>query len=204
MFGFDKNELRLLKKLNSPRKIQDYLETIPINFEKAGETCMSPRRVLKEKKAHCIEGALFAAAAFWVQGERPLLLDLKTIDADEDHVVAPFRRYGHWGAIGKTNHAVLRYRDPVYKTIRELALSFFHEYYMDDGKKTLRSFSTPLDLSKKQFRGWTTAEDELWHISDALDALPHTSLLTRAQIATLRRADPVELKAGDIVQWGTK
>lgn len=201
MFGFNRDELRILKKLNSPVKIQNFLESIPINFEKQGETCMSPRRVLRERRAHCIEGAMLAAAALWVNGNRPLLLDLKTVDADECHVVAPFKTHGRWGAIGKTNHSVLRYRDPVYRTVRELVVSFFHEYFLDDGRKSLRSYSKPLDLSQSKLRGWTISEDDLWHIADMLDDIPHYNILNRSMIATLRSADPIEIKASELTQW---
>ncbi|MDP3731184.1 MAG: hypothetical protein Q8R34_01670, partial [bacterium] len=120
-----KEEIKLFKKLNSPRKLQDFINAIPANFEKRGETLMSPRRVLRENKAHCLEGAFLVAAVLWFHGEKPLLLDLKTTDCDFDHVVALFRKGGCWGAISKTNHAVLRYREPVYASPRELAMSYF-------------------------------------------------------------------------------
>lgn len=199
--GFNDGEIKLFRKLNTPKKIQDFLEAIPANFEKNGETCVSPRRVLRERKAHCFEGALFAAAALWFHGELPLLLDLKSTTRDQDHVVALFRRHGHWGAISKTNHAVLRYREPIYRTIRELALSYFHEYFLDDGRKTLRSYSKPFDLRRFGKRGWTTTEEELWYIADALDATPHEAILSRTMIAGLRPADPIEIKIGEITQW---
>src|SRR3989338_7482265 len=136
-------ERRIFVRLNSARKIQDYLDTLSINFEIKKETYMSPRRVIREKTAHCFEGALFACAALAYHGKKPLLLALVTIDRDEDHVVALFKENGLWGAISKTNHPILRYRDPVYKSIRELAMSYFHEYIMDDGTKSLRIYSKP-------------------------------------------------------------
>src|SRR3989338_1352163 len=132
MFGLSKEELSILRKLNTPRKIQDFLNKVPINFEEEGETCHSPRTLLKKNKAHCVEGAMFAALALKLQGHKPLILDLATTKEDYDHVVAIFRENGCWGAISKTNHAVLRYREPVYRTIRELVMSYFHEYFMDD------------------------------------------------------------------------
>src|SRR3989344_6349937 len=116
----DIKEFKIFKKLNSPSKIQDFLNEIPINFEKKGETCKSPLVVLKSNNAHCIEGAMLASAALWYHGEKPLLLDLKTSNDDEDHVVALFKANNRWGAISKTNHAVLRYRDPIYLSVREL------------------------------------------------------------------------------------
>ncbi|MDO8583981.1 MAG: hypothetical protein Q7R83_02260 [bacterium] len=195
------DEKRLLRSLNSPRKIQGYLDSIPINHEPKGDTCSSPRRVMREKRAHCIEGAMFAALAFRLHGQLPLVLDLTSSPRDYDHVIALFRQHGCWGAISKTNHACLRYREPVYKTIRELVLSFFHEYYNDVGEKTLRSFSQPVNLSRFDRLGWATREEENWEIAEYLADVRHVPLLTRAQIATLRKADATELKAGKIVEW---
>src|SRR6185369_14947632 len=129
------------------------------------ETHRSVRQVLKKKKAHCIEGALVAAAALWVHGEEPLLLDLfaeKDPYDDDAHVVALYKRNGYWGAISKTNHATIRFRDPVYKTLRELALSYFHEWFMNaNGVKTLKSYSRPLKL-KRLGTEWLTSEEDLW------------------------------------------
>src|ERR1041385_6102244 len=121
-------EFSVLKALNSPKKVQDFLDTIPINKEETGETCTSPLVTLRRNRAHCMEGALLAALALWIHGEPPLILDLKSSRNDVDHLVALFRVGRHWGGITKTNHAVLRYREPVYRDIRELAMSFFHEY----------------------------------------------------------------------------
>lgn len=145
---------------------------------------------------------MLAAAALRMAGERPLLMDLTTTDDDQDHVVALFRRHGCWGAVSKTNHAVLRYREPVYRTLRELAMSYFHEYFLQaNGKKTLRSFAGPVDLSRFDRRGWMTSEEEVWYVPEHLCEVPHTPMLTRAQIASLRPADGVERCAGDIVEW---
>jgi hypothetical protein len=152
---FSVGELKIFKKLTSPQKIQDFLNSFPMNFEKEGEeTCMSPRRVLRDKKAHCMEGAMFAACALRRIGFKPLVLDIESTAKDFDHVVAPFQLDGCWGAISKTNHGVLRYREPVYKTIRELSMSYFHEYFLADGKKTMRSYSVTLDLSRFDKIGW--------------------------------------------------
>lgn len=199
-FNLNKQELKLFRKLNTPRKIQDFLETIPINFDFKKDTCVSPRVLLRKNKAHCIEGAFFAAAILWFHGHKPLLLDLQATDDDYDHVVALFRRNGLWGAISKTNHAVLRYREPVYRTIRELALSYFHEYFNDRGKKNLRNYSRPFNLTRFG-TDWITAEKNLWHIAETLDDSPHHPILTRSALAGLRRADKIEIKAGKIVQW---
>ena len=201
MFPWTPSELRLLRHLNTPHKIQDFLETIPINPETPDSSCLSPRLVLRERRAQCIEGAMLAAAALRLHGQKPLILDLVATKNDVDHVVAVFRQHGCWGAISKTNHAVLRYREPIYRTIRELALSFFHEYFNDKGQKNLRSYSRPVDLSRFDQQGWMTAEDNIWYIPEYLLDLPHTPLLTRAQLATLRLADQIERNAGKLTQY---
>ncbi len=201
MFGLTKSELKILKKLNTPIKIQDFLDKMPMNWEKRGETYFSPRRALKIRKMHCLEGALAAAAALWLRGEKPLLLDLKT-KGDIDHVVALYRRNGYWGAISKTNHSALRFRDPVYKNLRELALSYFHEYFRDkDGKKTLVSYSSkPFDLRAHGIK-WITAEEDLFHIVDAIDNAPHQQIYPKKNRQLIRPADKMERLAGKIIEW---
>jgi hypothetical protein len=194
-------EKQIFAKLKTPQKIQDYLDSLPINFEISGETYMSPRRTLREKTAHCFEGALVAAAVLAYHGQKPLLLDLKTADHDEDHVVTLFKENGRWGAISKTNHAVLRYRDAIYKDVRELAMSYFHEYILPDGEKTLRSFSKPFDLSRYKPERWVTAEDDLFWLVEALDDSPHVDLMSAKQIRTLRNASSFEVKATAVVEW---
>jgi len=201
---FTSQELSILKQLTTPRKVQEFINKIPINFEEYGETCLSPREVLKQNRAHCLEGAMIAAAALRLQGFPPLLLDLTAIPNDDDHVIAVFQQHGHWGAISKTNHAVLRYRDPIYKTLRELVLSYFHEYTDKYGRKTLRSYSHPVNLAKFDHKGWMTAEGDVWYIADHLLEVPHFSLLSRQQIALLKKSDQIEIKAGEMVEWRRK
>jgi hypothetical protein len=201
MNGFSTEELNVLSTLKTPAKIQDFLNSFPMNFEPNGETCMSPRRVLRERKAHCMEGAMFAAAALRLIGYKPLLMDLQSFPKDHDHVVAVFQENGYWGAISKTNHGVLRYREPVYKTVRELAMSYFHEYFLNDGRKTLRAYSAPFDLSKYDKDGWMTDEEDMWYIPIALDESKHFPILTRSQIGKLRKADPIEIDMGKLIQW---
>jgi hypothetical protein len=200
--GLDKKDFAFLKRLTTPQKIQEYLNKLPFNFEKNGETYMSPKRALEVGKIHCFEGALLAAAALWIQGQPPLLLDLKADKIDVDHVVVPFCVDGWWGALSKTNHGVLRYREPIYKNIRELAMSYFHEYFLFDGTKTMRSFSKPFDLSKKGY-GWITAEKELFDLVDELDESPHIEILSIKQKRNLRKADPTERDMGQITEWKT-
>ena len=195
-----RSEFRPLRSLDTPRKVQDFIDRLPINKERGGETCTSPLVTLRRNRAHCMEGALVAALALWMHGHKPLILDLQTCCTDVDHLVALVRKGGCWGAIAKTNHAVLRYREPIYRDVRELVASYFHEYFTDDGKKTLRRYSRPFDLRSWK-SDWITAEHDLWDLERAIDRSPHRPLLNRRQIAGLRRADAIEIRAGKLVEW---
>lgn len=204
--GFNKDEWKTLKGLSSPAKIQDFLNSLNFNFEKRGETHRSVRYALKKGEAHCFEGALIAAAALWISGQRPLLLDLVAIETDYDHVVTLFKKDGYWGAISKTNHVILRYREPVYKSVRELVMSYFHEYFLFDGTKTLRSFSQPFDLSKlsnssESKINWLTGKDNLAELTQILNDSRHTKILSSKQARNLRLAEEIEIQAGKIVEY---
>ncbi len=200
-FGFNNEELKILRGLNTPVKIQDFLNSLKINFEPNGDTCMSPRQVLRTKKAHCIEGALLAATALRMHGHKPLIVDLEATHDDDDHVITVFKKENRWGAITKTNHAVLRYREPVYRDIRELVLSFFHEYFLNsNGKKTLRTFSKPVDLSRFDKQGWMTSEKDVWFIPEYLTQIKHTKILNKNLVKGLRKADPIEIEAGKLLE----
>ncbi len=200
-FGYSKEEIKLFKKLNSPKKIQDFLGTLRINFEEGEETLMSPRRVLLAGQAHCIEGAMLAAAILEFHGHKPLLMDLRVTKGDHDHVVAVFKQFGCWGAISKTNHGVLRYREPVYKTIRELAISYFHEYFTHSGRKIMREYSLPVNLKRFDSLQWRTTDEDLWDIGAAVDDSRHFWMLGAKQIRNLRKADPVEIELGKITEY---
>lgn len=201
--GLTREEYMALARLNTPIKIQDYLDTLPFNFEKKGDTHRSPRRVLKVKKAHCIEGALLAAAALWINGEPPVIMNLSSRmgRGDVDHVVTLYKRGGYWGALSKTNHAVLRFRDPIYRTPRELALSNFHEWFINATReKTLECYSRPLDL-RRFGTEWITSRKDLWNIADALSERKHYFLVPKGNWRYVRKADDTELRAGTIVEW---
>jgi len=193
-------ERRLFERLNTPQKIQDYLDTLKVNFELSGETYMSPRRVLQAKKAHCFEGALLAAAILAYHGQKPLLLDFQTIPAEDDHVAALFYQNGRWGSISKTNHSVLRYRDAVYENVRELAMSHFHEYFLASGKKSMRAFSRPFDLTRFAPERWVTAEEDLDWLAEALDKSKHFPIAPKENLRLLRNASRVERKAAELQQ----
>ncbi len=194
---FTREETKLFRSLSSPKKIQDFLNTLKSHPKRQRDTCWSPRRVLQRRMAHCMEGAMLAATILRFHGHKPLVLDLTAAPDDEDHVVALFREHDHWGALSKTDYAVLRYREPIYRTLRELVLSFFHEYFLQkNGKKTLRSYSRPINLSRFDRRGWMTSDEEIWEIPNYLCDVKHYPILSRAQRTALRPADPIEIKAG--------
>lgn len=195
------SESKLLRKLSTPQKIQDYLDTLPVNFEALGETYMSPRKVFETGTAHCFEGALVAALALAYHGERPLMMDFQTAWDDEDHVIALYKQNSHWGAISKTNHSVLRYRDPIYKTPRELALSYFHEYFLWDGRKSLRNYSAPFDLSRYAPEKWVTAGEDLFWLVEAIDSARHFPLVPKKNLSLLRRVAKIELKNMKHTEW---
>src|SRR5580765_6041666 len=174
--GLTPRAFALLRRLDTPHKIQAYLLALKQNFEHDGESCRTVREVIRSGRAHCIEGAMLAAAALWVHGEPPLVLDMRA-EHDFDHVVAIFKRNGCWGAISKTNGIGLRWRDPVYRSLRELAMSYFHEYYNKRDHKTLRTFSRPYDLRRMKPEKWVTAEDGAWELVDALEAMRHYKLM---------------------------
>ena len=192
--GLTKAEFAILRRLNTPEKIQAYLDAIPQNFEIGGETCLSVREALGQKRALCIEGAMIAAAALWVHGEPPLLMDLKAT-RDYDHIVTLFRRNGCWGAISKTNHPILRWRDPVYRSLRELAMSYFHEYCNKRHQKTLRSYSAGFDMRRLDPATWVTQKKSCWDVGWALDEARHYALITKRQAKLLRLRDPLEREA---------
>ena len=198
--GLTRAEFAVLRRLSTPGKIQAFLSALPQNFEPGGETCLSVREVLRRRRAHCIEGAMLAAAALWVHGEPPLLLDLKATQ-DYDHVVALFRRGGHWGALSKTNNPVLRYRDPVYRSLRELSMSYFHEYANKRAEKTLRSWAGPFDLRRLDPAIWVTNPKNCWDVGNRLEDMRHRPLVTARQAKLLSRRDQMERLLGRIYQY---
>ncbi len=200
MLTFTKKELEQIMKITTPAKVQDYLNTLEFNFEEKGDMLKSPILTMRTKKAHCTEAAILGAYILSCHGHKPLILHLKTIKGDFDHVVALFKEEGLWGALSKTNHAVLRYREPIYKNIRELVMSYFHEYFLDNGVKTLRQYSVPLDLSVFE-KGWETVEGDLWGVDQELDKIKHYNIAPKKALKKLRKADKIEIEAGKIVEY---
>jgi hypothetical protein len=195
-FGFTAREAAFLRRLTPEWRIQKFLDDL--DYDVAGAACRSPRRVLRERTVQCLDGALFAAAALRLQGHRPLVVDLEAV-RDDDHVVAVFRRHGHWGAIARSNYSGLRFREPVFRTLRELALSYFESYFNLRREKTLRRYSVPVDLSSRfDDRRWMTSEEDLWEIGAHLVHVRHFTLLTPAIERDLGPVDHRLFAAGQV------
>ncbi len=198
-----KTEKSLFTKLKTPSQIQDFLNSLPYNKK---DTVRSVRRFIESRETHCLEGAIFASAVLWYHGYEPLLLDLQTTKDDDDHVVALYKKDGLWGAISSTQHSVLRYRDPIYKNLRELALSYFNEYFLNSGKKTLRAFSKkPFSLLNynKNSAGeipyyWLFGNEELYEIGADLDDALHEKIAPEKNIRNLRDADEIEVRSSNL------
>jgi len=191
-FGLAPKDLRTLRALKTPARIQKFVDAIPYQY---ADTAWSPARVLRERKGHCLEGGLLAAAALRVIGYPPLLMDLEAV-RDDDHVVALYRDRGLWGGVAKSNFAGLRFRAPIYRTLRELALSYFEHYYNLRGERTLRSYSQPVNLARLDRLHWMTAECDVWFVPEALIAAKHYPLFPHRVARTLPRLDRRSFEAG--------
>jgi hypothetical protein len=190
--GFTPAELRKLRSLKDPHGIQRFLDDQPYHL---ADTAWSPRRVLRENTSHCFEGATFAAAALRVNGYPPLVIDLEA-EHDTDHVIAVYKQRGHWGAVAKSNYTGCRYREPVYRTLRELAMSYFEVYFNLRRERTLRTFSNPVNLARFDCLNWMTTDQQLWFIAEYLFAIRHFRLLTPRMAKSLHRLDDRSFRAG--------
>jgi hypothetical protein len=191
-YGLSAQDLRTLRALKTPARIQRFIDSIEYQY---ADTAWSPARVLRDRKGHCLEGALLAAAALRVQGHSPRLMDLEAVH-DDDHVLALYRERGLWGAIAKSNFAGLRFRAPIYRTLRELALSYFEHYYNLRGERTLRAYSRAVSLAPLDRLHWMTAEDDVWFVPERLIAAKHYPLFPDKVARQLPRLDPRSFQAG--------
>jgi hypothetical protein len=192
--GFLGAEMRKLRALQTPAGVQRFLDELPYNLS---YTARSPKQILHERTASCLEGAIFAAAALRVLGFPPLIFDLEA-EQDTDHVVALFKVRSHWGAVAKSNFTGCRYREPVYRNLRELAMSYFNVYFNLRGERTLRRYSRPVNLTRFDWRNWMTTEKPVWFIAEYLCEIPHTPLLSSTMEKNLTRVDPRTI-AGEMV-----
>lgn len=192
MMEWNREEIKLLKSLSNPDKIQAFLDSIDYN---PNYECRSPRWVMKKRSAHCFEGALFAAAALQFIGYKPYIIDMRAVN-DDDHVIAVFKENGYWGAVAKSNFTSLRFREPVYRSARELIMSYFDFFFNTDGFKSLRSYSRPFDITIFESRNWQTTDEDLEYIGDKIESLHHYPVATGKMIRKLNKASETMLKAG--------
>ena len=193
---FDQGERKILGGLTTPFKIQQFLDhEIGYNLEPAGDTCYSPRTVLRKRVAHCMEGAMLAAVALRMLGYPPLLVDLEAV-RDSDHVLAVYRSNGHWGAVAKSDYSGLRSREPVYRNIRELVMSYFEHYFNPAGEKTLRGYSRPVNLRQFDRQDWMTSDEDVWVVPNYLCEITHTPVLTAAMARKVAPMDKRLFAAG--------
>ncbi len=186
---FDSRERKILRRLTTPVRIQQFLDNeIRYNLEPSGDTCYSPRTVLSKGVAHCMEGAMLAALALRLLGHPPLLVDLEA-ERDTDHVLAVYRANRYWGAVAKSDYSGLRSREPVYRNIRELVMSYFEHYFNPAGEKTLRAYSRPVNLQQFDRSDWMTSEDNVWVVPNYLCEIKHTPILTKTM---LRKVAPMD------------
>jgi hypothetical protein len=190
--GFTPKELRKLRSLKDPHGIQKFLDAMPYHL---ADTAWSPRKVLEENTSHCFEGALLAAAALRANGYPPLILDFEA-ERDTDHMLAIYQTRGHWGAIAKSNYTGCRYREPVYRTLRELALSYFEVYFNLRKERSLRNFSRPVNMARFDHLDWMTTDKPLWFVADYLFTISHTPLLRPGMSKRLHRLDDRSYRAG--------
>jgi len=190
--SWTKQEKEFLKEFTDPWSIQVFLDSIGYN---PGYECRSPRWVIRKRSAHCFEGALFAAAVLDFIGYKPLIVDMKAFN-DDDHVIAVFREEGFWGAVAKSNFTSLRFREPVYRSLRELIMSYFDFFFNTNGEKSLRSYSLPLDLTLFNNRNWATTDDDLEFIGIKIESLHHFSVVSEKMIRKLNIAGEYMIRAG--------
>ena len=198
-FGFTQLELRQLRALKTPAGIQKFLDDLPYNLS---FTAQSPKKVLHDRTASCLEGGIFGAAALRILGFAPLIFDLEA-EQDTDHVVAIFKVRGHWGAVAKSNFTGCRYREPVYRSLRELAMSYFNIYFNLRRERTLRRYSRPVNLARFDRLHWMTTDKQIWFIAEHLCEIPHVSLLTSAMEKNLTRVDQRTMQ-GEMVGHRTR
>lgn len=187
------DERKFIRSLTTPDKIQAFLDSVPYSGE---DRYRAPLTFLRDRTGHCFDGASFAAAMLSRLGHPPLLVDMIPNARDDDHMCAPFKMNGHWGALAKSNFSGLRYREPVYKNLRELIMSYFDDYFNNVGEKTMRGYTTPLNLSTFHKHNWLTDDAAMDKIADKLGEIKQYQILTPAMVRALAPVDERSLKAG--------
>lgn len=189
---WNKREQQIFNKLNTPEKIQAFLDAASYNIT---DYTYSPRQVIKKNIAHCFDGAMFAAAAIEFNGGQPLIIDLRATDEDDDHILAVYKKNGLFGTVAKSNYVNCRFRDPVYRNLRELALSYFHIYFNLAGTRTLREYSVIFDLSKVTDIDWRCSAEDLSDLGDRVDSVRHFPLIPKSSERIITKADARTYKA---------
>eukprot|EP01052_Picozoa_sp_SAG31_P017722 SAG31_NODE_1225_length_9271_cov_10.376472_2_plen_396_part_00 len=197
--GFTTAEMAVFMQLTTPAKVQDYLDSIPMNHETQDDTCFSALEAVRQNCAHCIEGAMLGAFILSLHGHPAYLCDMRACSRDDDHNVAVFQQDGHWGCLSVSNHASLRWRNPIYRTLRELMMSFFDDYMNNDGERTLRSYSYPVNLQAVFGPRWATIRGDVFHIAEFMDTVKHYKLCNRSQLVNLRPADPFMMQTSEFM-----
>jgi hypothetical protein len=193
LMTFSPEELALIDRLASPEKIQTFLLDLPYSAE---ERYRSPRSVLRDRTAHCFDGALFAAAALRAIGYPPLIVEMLPNDRDDDHLIAVYKAGGYWGSVAKSNYAGLTYREPVHRTLRELVMSYFEQFYNVAREKTLRGYTFPMNLRAFDDVNWMGSDERLDRVADGLDRMRRVRILTRSMVRKLSLLDERSYKAG--------
>lgn len=190
--SWSEEEYDFLRSFTQPWDIQVFLDSIDYN---PNYECRSPRWVIKKRSAHCFEGALFAAAVLDYLGHKPLIVDMKAYN-DDDHVISVFREDGFWGAVAKSNFTSLRYREPVYRSLRELIMSYFDFFFNIEGEKSLRSYSLPLNMTVFNERQWATTDEDLEYVGDKIESLHHFAVVSDKMVKKLKYASESMIRAG--------
>ena len=183
---------RALARLTTPAAIQSFLDSIPYS---ADDRYRCPLSVVRDRRAHCFDGAVFAAALLARAGWPPLLVNMYS-ERDDEHLLAVFKRAGCWGAVAQSNFVGLRYREPVYRSLRELVMSYFEDYFNIEGLRSLRSYTRPLNLAAFDGLGWTVHDEIMDCIAERLDRLQRIPVLTGEMVARLTPLDRRSYRAG--------
>jgi hypothetical protein len=191
--GLSPRDRARLGRITTPAQVQTFLDSIPYSAE---ARYRSPLTAIRDRKAHCFDGAVLAAALLQRIGHPPLVLNMFPNERDDEHLIAPFQRHGAWGAVAQSNMVGLRYREPIHRTLRELMISYFEQYFNVVSEKTLRTYTRPITLAQFDRQDWTTDDRTMDLIADRLEELSRIPLLTRQMIAGLAEVDRLAFRAG--------
>ena len=182
-----------IDRISSPHGIQELLDSLAYSTDACYR---SPLRSIRDGRAHCYDGAVLGAALLRRIGYPPLILNMFANGRDDEHLIAPFLRRGAWGAVAQSNVVGLRYREPIHRSIRELIISYFEQYFNTASEKTLRKYTRPINLAQFDRQHWMSDDRAMDLIADRLEQLRRVPILSRGMIAGLARVDPLSYRAG--------